>query len=130
MMSATGRLPVIAAPTATPVRPARARGVGGERGRLPDGCAGPRPDVLERGGGGETLHAQPLAELADGIAGGHPVVLFFLRPVVDAVDVADVMPVVPVRVALQEGRAPALARPRDQRRGSRMHGPHVLAVDA
>src|SRR5215216_3423297 len=77
----------------------------------------------------DALHAQPLAEQRDRVALGAPQLLLVLRAVVRAVDVADVVAVIAVRVQDEEGRAFAGARSRDRARRGGVDGARVLAVD-
>src|SRR5687768_3699902 len=84
---------------------------------------------VERRAVGQTVVHQPLAVQRDRILLRDPLLLFRLRPVVGAGDVADVMTVVAVGDALQERRALAAASAFDVVRGRLMDGTHVLAVD-
>src|SRR5438552_2149095 len=61
--------------------------------------------------------AEPRREQRDRVALARPALLLFLRPVVGAVDVADVMAVVAVRGAHQEARALTAPPPRDRALG-------------
>src|SRR5438477_8996640 len=72
---------------------------------------------------------QPVAEAGGRVALVAPELLLVLGPVVRAVDVADVVAVVAVRVALQERRPLATARTLDQALHQRVHRAHVLPVD-
>src|SRR5258708_5608149 len=199
MMSTTGRRPVIAAPTATPVNPASEIGVSTTRfapnsstrpertlkgvpasatsspmmhtresrrissasasrtacanvssrsgidvllhfvdagigrgdgelyGRFHDGA-----DVLrsriERGNICVALIDQPLRQNQNGIAFCLPQLLFLLRAIVFAIDVADVVAAVAVGIALQEGRAAAGARAIHQANRDFIHCAHVLSI--
>src|SRR5947208_10283573 len=73
--------------------------------------------------------AEPRREQRDRVALARPALLLFLRPVVGAVDVADVMAVVAIGRAHDEARALATPRPRDRTLGRLVDGEHVLAVD-
>src|SRR6266853_2609867 len=84
---------------------------------------------IEPGPVGHAVRHQPFAVQRDGIALGHPLLLFGLRPVVRARDVADVVTVIAVRNALEEGRPLALTRALDVLRRHGVHLTHVLAVD-
>src|SRR2546423_1297120 len=81
-------------------------------------------DALELG-----VVAEPRREQRDRVALARPALLLFLRPVVGAVDVADVMALVAVGAALEEVRSLAAPRPRDRALGRLVDGEHVLAVD-
>src|SRR5580700_5380202 len=61
-------------------------------------------DLIELGGVRVPLGQQAVGEKFDGIAFGLPVLLFLLRAVVFAVDVADVMPTVTIGIGLQKCR--------------------------
>src|SRR5580658_8419767 len=86
-------------------------------------------DLIERGGIRLFLAQQPSREKFDGIAFGLPVLLFLLRAVVFAVDVADVMPTVTIGIGLQKCRTLARTRPLHQPLRDFIHCPHVLAID-
>ncbi len=70
---------------------------------------------------GHVVRHHPLAVQRDRVALGHPFLLFRLRPVVRACDVADVVPVVAVGDALEERGAVALARAVDVLRRHRVY---------
>src|SRR5574338_857621 len=101
-----------------------------ELGGLLDLRADLRADLLERRGRRETVRREPVGEPRNGIAARHPVLFLLLQTVVGTVDISDVMTVVPVCVAQQERGPLPCPGPRDQRRRRRVHGAHVLAVDA
>src|SRR6185437_15317247 len=71
---------------------------------------------------------QPLPQQLDGIAFGHPLLLFFLAPVVFPIHIADVMAAISVRIAEKEGRAVASTRALDNIFRSGIHGSHILPV--
>src|SRR3954447_1691951 len=73
--------------------------------------------------------AAPRREQRDRVALRPPALLLVLRAVVGAVDVADVMALIPVRRAGEEARAVAAPRTLDGARRRVVHGEHVLAVD-
>src|SRR5438552_322135 len=73
--------------------------------------------------------AEPRREQRDRVALARPALLLFLRPVVGAVDVADVMAVVAIGRAHEEARALAAPCPRDRTLGRLVDREHVLAVD-
>src|SRR5271169_819179 len=75
------------------------------------------------------LRQQPARMQLDGVPFGLPMLLFLLRAVVFAVDVAHVMPAVAVGVGLQERRALARARPFHQPRCNFIHRAYVLPID-
>src|ERR1022692_4827874 len=200
MMSTTGRIPVMAAPTATPVKPASEIGVSttrpapnsstnpertlkgvpasatsspkmqtwesrrissasasrtacanvssrsgidvllhfvhagigcgdGEFHRRLHHCAHFGPNSIERSGVSVALLEQPLRQDLDRISLGLPMLLFLLRAVIFAIDVAHVMPAVAVSIGLQERRS--LAGPRSLHQPGRdfIHRAHVLPVD-
>src|SRR5919197_1290295 len=80
-------------------------------------------------GRGELPLLEPGAEDRQRVALAPPEVLLLLRAVVRAVDVADVVAVVAIRVREQErGPAPG-ACARDELDSLRVHGAHVLPVD-
>src|SRR5713226_8995521 len=72
---------------------------------------------------------EPRAEARDRVALVAPQLLLVLRPVVRAVDVADVMAVVAVRIAQQEGRPVAVTRAFDESLRQRVDGAYVLRVN-
>src|SRR5829696_3119398 len=84
---------------------------------------------VERGAIAHAVRHQPLAMQADRIFLRHPLLLFCLRPVVRARDVADMVAVIAVGDALQECRTVATTRPLDVLRRGLVYGAHVLAVD-
>src|SRR3954454_244412 len=75
------------------------------------------------------LLLEPGAEDRERIAFAAPQLLLVLRAVIRAVDVADVVAVVAVRVREQERRATAGPRALDEVRRLRVHRARVLAVD-
>src|SRR3954447_21987422 len=85
-------------------------------------------DAHEVVGRRELLLLEPTPEDRERVALVAPQSLLVLRAVVDAVDVADVMPVVAVRVRKQERRAVAAARAIDELARRRVHGANVLSV--
>src|ERR1700686_1898155 len=78
---------------------------------------------------GMPLREQPFHMQLDRIALRLPVLLFLLRAVIFAIDVAHVMPAVAVGVGLQKCRPLPGARPFDQSRCDFIHGAHILTVD-
>src|ERR1700687_2394544 len=72
--------------------------------------------------------AQPLRKVLDRVPLRLPFKLFLFRTVIFAVDVADVMPRVAIRVAHQKRRPFALPRPLHQPVHRRVHGSHVLPI--
>src|SRR2546428_2001737 len=86
-------------------------------------------DPLEDALVGEPMRRQPRGQGVERIVAGHPLALFVLRAVL-AVDVADVVAVVPVGLALEEGRPLAAPRALDQPLHGRVDELDVLAVDA
>src|SRR5437879_3481530 len=86
-------------------------------------------DALQVVGRREALLLEPLAEECERIALAPPQLLLRLRPVVRTVDVADVMTVIPVRVAEEEGRTASCAGALDELHRLRIDGAHVLSVD-
>src|SRR5450755_562628 len=200
MMSTTGRRPVMAAPTPTPVNPASEMGVSTTRSapnsstrpertlkgvpasatsspkmqtrlsrrissasasrtacanvssrsgidvlfhlidagirrrdsELHRGChlgAGFGGDLFERGGIGVSLRQQPVGVQFDGVAVRLPVLLFLLRAIVFAIDVADVMAAVAVGVGLQEGGTSAATGALHEATRDIVDGAYILAVD-
>jgi len=85
--------------------------------------------LIERCRVGMPLRQQPVRMQLDGIALGLPVLLFLLRAVILAIDVADVMPAVAVGIGLQECRSLPRSCPFDQSRCDFIHGAHILPVD-
>src|SRR4051812_10845172 len=81
---------------------------------------------IERGSIRDAVGHQPLAVQRDRVALGDPLLLFRLRAVVGARDVADVMAVIPVRDALQKRRSFAAAGAIDERGRRRVHLADVL----
>src|SRR2546425_10399027 len=86
-------------------------------------------DALQGAGVGEPLRREAPGQGLERIALRHPLPLFFPRAVL-AVDVADVVAVVPVGLALDEGRPLAAARALDEPAHRRVDGLDVLAVNA
>src|SRR2546428_4026524 len=86
-------------------------------------------DALQGAGVGEPLRREAPGQGLERIALRHPLPLFFPRAVL-AVDVADVVAVVPVGLALDEGRPLATARALAEPTHRRVAGLDVLAVDA
>src|SRR4051812_6021367 len=76
----------------------------------------------------ELLLLEPAAVDRERVTLAPPQLFLVLRAVVRAVDVADVVAVVAVRVREQERRAGAGARALDELDRLRVHRPHVLAV--
>src|ERR1700733_11412776 len=72
---------------------------------------------------------QPRCEILNRIAFRQPLLLFFFRAVIFAVDVADVMPSITVSIAEQKCRAFAAASAIGEIYGDGMHCTYVLAVD-
>src|SRR6202167_4562838 len=205
MMSTTGRSPVIAAPTATPVKPASEIGVSPTRA-APNSSTSPdktlngvpasatsspkihtresrrissasasrtacanvssrsgiarsginvflqlidtgigRPNgefhcgfhfrarcggnLLERRRIRMPLPVQPVGKQLDGISLAPPMLLFLLRAVIFAIDVAHVMAAVAVGIGLEEGRAVARTSTLYQALCDFIHRAHILAVD-
>src|SRR3989454_4796172 len=89
-----------------------------------------RDDPLEDALVGELLRGEPPGQRVERIVLGHPLLLLLLRAIDLAVDVADVMAVVAIGLALQERRALAAARTLDEPPHGRVDELHVLAVDA
>src|SRR5919204_3114672 len=85
-------------------------------------------DRLQPGGVGGAAFEEPRGQAGDGIPLVAPKLLLLPRAVVGAVDVADVVPVVAVRVAQEERRSVAASRARDKLRRRGVHGADVLAV--
>ena len=77
---------------------------------------------------GEPLRGEPLGQGLERVVLGHPLPLLLARAVL-AVDVADVVPVVAVGLALEEGRTLPAARALDEPAHRPVHELHVLAVD-
>src|SRR5438067_4777740 len=77
----------------------------------------------------QLLLLEPGAVECERVALAPPEILLLLRPVVRAVDVADVVPVIAVRVAEQERGPAAAARPLDELGRLPVDGAHVLPVD-
>src|SRR5580700_4114067 len=74
------------------------------------------------------LPNQPIGESLDGIAFGHPLLLFLLRPVIFAVDVADVMAAIAVGIAEQESRTFPLPGSLDEFLCDGVDRSHILPV--
>src|SRR5579863_2062236 len=74
------------------------------------------------------LRFQPCGKILDGIAFGQPLLLFFFRPVIFAIDIANVVPAIPVGVAQQKCRAFAATRAFRQPFRGCIHRAYVLAV--
>src|ERR1700675_3970389 len=79
---------------------------------------------------GDLLPGQPFPHVLDGIPLGLPLKLFLLRAVIFAIDVADMMPGVTIRVAKQQRRPLALACPAHQLLCNGMDAAHILPVHA
>src|SRR5687768_18189121 len=88
-----------------------------------------RLDLIERGLVRRTIGDQASGVLGDRIPLRHPALLFLLRPVILAGDVADVMPAVTIRVEQEEPRSVAPARAVHQPGRGRVNGADVLAID-
>ena len=73
---------------------------------------------------------QPIRHQRDRIALGLPVFLFLFGPVIGTIDVAHMMAVVTIGIALKESRTFASARPLHQLLCRRVDGPNILAVHA
>src|SRR5947208_1955254 len=86
-------------------------------------------DALQVVGRREVLLFEPRAEEGERVALAAPQLLLLLRPVVRTVDVADVMPVVAVRVAEQKGGAASRACALHELRCRRVDRAHILSVD-
>src|SRR3989442_8661159 len=86
-------------------------------------------DALQGAGVGEPLRREGPGQGLERIVLRRPLPLFFPRAVL-AVDVADVVAVVPVGLALDEGGPLAAARPLDELAHRRVDRLNVLAVDA
>src|SRR5438067_5330708 len=86
-------------------------------------------DALQVVGRREVLLFEPRAEEGERVALAAPELLLLLRPVVRTVDVADVMPVVAVRVAEQKGGAASRACALHELRCRRVDRAHILSVD-
>src|SRR6266508_2551939 len=86
-------------------------------------------DALEHALVREPLRREPPAQGQERIVVGHPLALFLLRPVL-AIDVAHVVAVEPVGLALEEGRPLATPRALDQPLHCRVDELDVLTVDA
>src|SRR5215469_5831334 len=76
------------------------------------------------------LFHQPIPQVFDGVAFRDPLLLFFFRTVVFAVDVANVMAAIPIGVAKNKSGASARARPFHEFSGNEMHRAHILPVHA
>src|SRR5579859_924001 len=85
-------------------------------------------DLVEPAGGRHSVRRDPLAGQLHGIACLAPPLFFFFGAVVPAVDVADVVPVEPIGVAVQERRAVARACARDRFARRAVHLPGVLSI--
>src|SRR5579862_830785 len=79
-------------------------------------------NLLQRARIRNLLPAQPLPHVLDGIPLRLPLLLFLLRPVIFPVDVANVMPGVPIRIAKQQRRPLTPPRPSNQSLRHRVHG--------
>src|SRR4051794_7005147 len=85
------------------------------------------PDQVVRPG--ELLFLEPAAEDRERVAFAAPQLFLVLRAVVRAIDVADVVAVVAVRVREQERRPPPAARALDKIGRLRVDRAHILSVD-
>src|SRR6202165_6027991 len=72
----------------------------------------------------------PLRKVLDRVPLGLPFLLFLLRTVILAVDIAHVVSRIAIRVAYQKRRPFALPRPLHQPVRRRVHGSHVLPIHA
>src|SRR5262245_14556684 len=86
-------------------------------------------DALEDLAVRELLGGQPPGERLQWIVLGHPLLLLVLRAVDLAIDVADVVTVVAVRLAFEESGALAAPRALDETAHGLVDQHHVLAVD-
>src|SRR5579859_2438218 len=89
-----------------------------------------RFNFLQRSRIGDLLRGQPLAHVLDGIPLGLPLLLFLLRPVILAIDVAHVVPRVAIGVAKQQRRPFAAPCPAHQLLRHGVHRAHVLPIHA
>src|ERR1700720_1119903 len=71
-------------------------------------------NFLQRTWIGQLLRGQPLSHVLDGIPFRLPLLLFLLRTVIFAIDVANVMPRVTIRIGKRQRRPLAPARPAHQ----------------
>src|SRR3990172_162430 len=106
----------------------RIRGADGELRRRLDLCFHICLNSIQHVLIGEFLVDQEVGEFLQRVAQRHPFLLFFLRPVVGAVDVTDVVTTITVRMAQQESRPLAPAHTLGQALNSRVDGPYVLAI--
>src|SRR5271156_549871 len=87
-------------------------------------------NLIQCGSIGEFLVNQPFPKIRDRIPLSLPHLLFLLRAVIFAVDVADVMSVIAISIAEQEAGAVAAARAIHQPPSAVMNGAHVLTINA
>src|SRR6185295_13916763 len=86
-------------------------------------------NLIEAGAVGNLFGNQPIAEEGDGIAFSFPELFFLLRPVVFAIDVADMVSRKPVGAAEQKLRSSTGACTVDQFRRRIEHGLDILTID-
>src|SRR5437899_5827769 len=88
-----------------------------------------RRDLLESGSVGVPLFDQPLTLQLDRISIRFPALLFGFGAVIFAIDIANVVPAVAIRVRLEKGRPFSRARSLHEARSDLVYGAHILAVD-
>src|SRR5207302_5993326 len=86
--------------------------------------------LFERGRIRDLLRDHPFRKVLDGVALRLPLLLFLLRAVIFAIDVANVMPHVAVGIANQKCRPFALARASDQPLCRAVDRSHILPIHA
>src|SRR5258708_2000592 len=87
-------------------------------------------NFLQRTSIGHLLPRQPFPHVFDGIPLRLPLLFFLLRPVIFPIDVANMMPRVPIRIAKQQRRPFATTRPANQFLCRCVHPPYVLPIYA
>src|SRR5712692_2541313 len=106
----------------------RKRSLEGELDRCPYLCLHFLVDLVEPARGRHAAGRDPLARQLERVARFAPALLLLLRAVVAPVDVADVVAVEAISVAVQEGRSLARARARDSLSRGEAHLPRVLSI--
>src|SRR5215470_8264122 len=86
-------------------------------------------NFVQPGGIGESFFDQPGSQSLDRIAIALPVLLFFFRTVIIAIDVADMMACVAIGIAKEKRRAIAFPRLIHKLPGNRINSTHVLPIN-
>src|SRR5580704_11192514 len=88
-----------------------------------------RRDLLESGSVGVPLFDQPIALHLDRISIRFPALLLGFGAVIFAIDIANVVPAVAIRVRLEKGRPFSRTRSLHEAGSDLVYGSHILTVD-